>query len=224
MTTDLAAARDRHDELVRVIRDARYRYYVLSDPAMPDAEFDELYRELEAIEDAHPSLVTPDSPTQQVGAPRDTAFPPFRHPEPMLSLDNAFSREELVEWAARVRRGLAGGAEVQLGVRAQDRRHGDQPRLPGRRAGHRRDPRATARWGGRHGPGADHRRRPVPPRRSTTRRRWSRSAARCTTRWTTSRPMNAARIEAGEAAFMNPRNAASGALRQKDPRRSPSVR
>ena len=49
MTTDLAAARDRHDELVRAVQDARYRYYVLSDPAMPDSQFDELYRELEAL-------------------------------------------------------------------------------------------------------------------------------------------------------------------------------
>ena len=111
---DLATARARHDALSRVLRDARYRYYVLSDPPMTDAEFDELLRELEAIEDAHPELVTADSPTQQVGAPTDDAFPPFTHPEPMLSLDNAFSREEFTDWADRVRRGLGDDATVRF--------------------------------------------------------------------------------------------------------------
>jgi DNA ligase (NAD+) len=106
-TDDLAAARARHDELARAVRDARYRYYVLSDPPMTDAEFDERFQELLDLEAAHPSLVTPASPTQQVGAPVDAAFPPYRHPQPMLSLDNAFSREELDAWAQRVERGLA---------------------------------------------------------------------------------------------------------------------
>lgn len=218
MTTDLAAARDRHDELVRAVQDARYRYYVLSDPAMPDSQFDELYRELEALEGEHPSLVRPDSPTQQVGAPRDTAFPEFRHPEPMLSLDNAFSREDLDDWAARVRRGLAADDEVRWtcelkidgvainlvyrdGVLATGATRGDgtvgedvTPQLltidavPYRLAVE--DPPALVEVRGEvYYPLADF------------------------------DAMNAARIEAGEAAFMNPRNAASGALRQKDPRK-----
>ena len=218
MTTDLAAARDRHDELVRVIQDARYRYYVLSDPSMPDSQFDELYRELEALESAHPDLVRPDSPTQQVGAPRDTAFPEFRHPEPMLSLDNAFSREELDDWAARVRRGLEpdepsgwtcelkiDGVAINLvyrdGVLATGATRGDgtvgeevTPQLltidavPYRLAVD--DPPALVEIRGEvYYPLADF------------------------------EAMNAARIEAGEPAFMNPRNAASGALRQKDPRK-----
>ncbi len=79
MSTVPAEVRDRHDELVRTIHDARYRYYVLSDPPMPDSQFDELYRELESLEDQHPELIRPDSPTQQVGAPRDTGrVPPPR--------------------------------------------------------------------------------------------------------------------------------------------------
>jgi DNA ligase (NAD+) len=99
-------ARHRHDELSRVVRDARYRYYVLSDPPMSDAAFDAALRELEALEAEHPSLVHGGSPTQQVGAPLDTAFAPVEHLMPMLSLDNAFDRDEVESWAARVRRGL----------------------------------------------------------------------------------------------------------------------
>src|SRR5690606_37409538 len=86
----LEDARARHDELARAVRDARYRYYVLSDPPVTDAEFDALFQELLALEEPYPALVTASSPTQQVGAPVDTAFPPARHPQPMLSLDNAF--------------------------------------------------------------------------------------------------------------------------------------
>jgi DNA ligase (NAD+) len=78
--SDLQEARARHDELSRAIRTARYRYYVLSAPDMPDAAFDALVRELEAIEEVHPELRTPTSPTQQVGAPLDTAFPPVDAP------------------------------------------------------------------------------------------------------------------------------------------------
>jgi DNA ligase (NAD+) len=112
--TTFEAARARHDELVPLLRDARYRYYVLSDPPMSDAEFDALLRELETIEDAYPDLRTPDSPTAQVGAPVDTAFSEFRHLQPMLSLDNAFSREELAAWDQRVRAGLDGATPRYL--------------------------------------------------------------------------------------------------------------
>ncbi|HMJ75601.1 MAG TPA: hypothetical protein VK507_06495, partial [Iamia sp.] len=91
---DLEEARARHDDLARRVRDARYRYYVLSDLAMADADFDALLRELEAIEEEHPVLRTPGSPTQQVGAPLDDAFPPFTHLEAMQSLDNVFGRDE----------------------------------------------------------------------------------------------------------------------------------
>jgi DNA ligase (NAD+) len=92
----LTEARARHDQLTRTVRDARYRYYVLSDPTPTDAEFAAHWHGLLAIAAAHPSLVTASSPTPQVGAPVDSAFPPFRHLQPMRSLDNAFSREELV--------------------------------------------------------------------------------------------------------------------------------
>jgi len=104
-----AEARARHDDLVQTVRDARYRYYVLSQPPLSDAEFDARFHEIEAIEQRYPELVTPESPTQQVGAPLDNAFPPFEHLEAMLSLDNAFSEAEVRTWAERVRRGLPEG-------------------------------------------------------------------------------------------------------------------
>ncbi len=76
------------------IDDANYRYYVLDDPSIPDAEYDRLMRELEALEAAHPELATPDSPTQRVGAAPSSAFPAVRHEIPMLSLANAFTNPE----------------------------------------------------------------------------------------------------------------------------------
>jgi DNA ligase (NAD+) len=219
MTTDLAAARDRHDQLVRVVQDARYRYYVLSDPPMPDAEFDRLYRELEALEADHPSLVRPDSPTQQVGAPRDTAFAEFRHPEPMLSLDNAFSREDLDEWAARVRRGL-GGPDADVRWACELKIDGVAINLV-----YRDGVLATGATRGDGTVGED-----VTPQLLTVdavpyRLALDDPPTLVEVRGEVYYPladfeaMNAARIEAGEAAFMNPRNAASGALRQKDPRK-----
>src|SRR5688572_778924 len=109
----LDAARARHDEVSRIVRDARYRYFVLSDLAMPDAEFDTLLHELEAIEGEFPELQTPDSPTQQVGSPLDEAFPPFEHLEAMQSLDNVFGEDELKAWAARVQGRLPADSTVR---------------------------------------------------------------------------------------------------------------
>ncbi|HZD37337.1 MAG TPA: NAD-dependent DNA ligase LigA, partial [Actinomycetes bacterium] len=80
MAPDEAAKRV--DEIRARIRDAAYRYYVLSDPDISDAEYDELMRELEGIEAEYPDLVTPDSPTQSVGAPHAAAFAPVRHRVP----------------------------------------------------------------------------------------------------------------------------------------------
>ena len=91
----LGDARRRHDELSRIVRDARYRYYVLSEPPMPDVAFDAALRELEEIEQRYPDLVHDGSPTQQVGAPVDTAFAPVQHLIPMLSLDYAYDCEEV---------------------------------------------------------------------------------------------------------------------------------
>ncbi|MEN8821287.1 MAG: NAD-dependent DNA ligase LigA, partial [Abyssibacter sp.] len=80
-----------------------HRYYVLDEPSIPDADYDRLYRELEALEAEHPELITPDSPTQRVGAPPDQAFAPIAHRVPMLSLSNAFGEQEVLDFDRRAR-------------------------------------------------------------------------------------------------------------------------
>jgi DNA ligase (NAD+) len=96
----------RIDKLRDEIRHHNYRYYVLDSPEIPDAEYDRLLRELQALEAEHPELVTPDSPTQRVGAEPLAAFGEVRHEVPMLSLGNALDAEELSEFDRRVRERL----------------------------------------------------------------------------------------------------------------------
>lgn len=103
---DLSAVSKRIERLRETIRHHDYRYYVLSQPEISDVEYDVLLRELTALETRHPSLVTPDSPTQRVGGTPDEAFRSVRHAIPMLSLDNAFSEDELIAWHQRVMKGL----------------------------------------------------------------------------------------------------------------------
>ncbi|MGH3319020.1 MAG: NAD-dependent DNA ligase LigA [Streptosporangiaceae bacterium] len=99
-----ADVRKRHGELCQEIDDHNYRYHVLDAPIVSDAEYDALMRELQEIEETYPQLRTPDSPTQRVGAPISTLFTPVDHLERLLSLDNAFSDEELAAWVTRVER------------------------------------------------------------------------------------------------------------------------
>jgi DNA ligase (NAD+) len=103
---DRAAAKLRVEELRSEIEHHRYRYHVLDDPEVADAEYDDLMRELRALEDRFPELQTPDSPSQTVGGAPAALFAPVEHRAPMLSLDNAFTFEELDAWAARVERGV----------------------------------------------------------------------------------------------------------------------
>jgi DNA ligase (NAD+) len=98
---------ERIEELRRQIRYHEERYYVLNDPEIADAEFDALMQELERLEMEHPDLVTTDSPTRRVGGRIATGFESAEHAQPMLSLDNAYSEEELRAFDERVRRGLA---------------------------------------------------------------------------------------------------------------------
>src|ERR687892_1233692 len=105
---------ERIDELRRLIRLHEERYYVLNDPEIADAEFDALMRELEQLEAENPDLAADDSPTRRVGGRVAAGFATVEHAEPMLSLDNAYSEEELRAFDERVRRGLntSGGAPV----------------------------------------------------------------------------------------------------------------
>jgi DNA ligase (NAD+) len=98
------AARERHAELCQEIDEHNYRYHVLDSPVVSDAEYDKLMVELRGLEDRYPSLRTPNSPTQKIGAKISTDFTPVAHLERLQSLDNAFTGEELSAWAARVAR------------------------------------------------------------------------------------------------------------------------
>lgn len=208
-------SRDRHDELSRILRDARYRYDVLSDPPMSDADYDALFEELVALEHQHPELRSPTSPTQMVGSDPQSAFASIAHQQPMLSLDNAFDRADLDAWYGRVVRGLDGAkpaltAELKIDGVAINLvyRHGVL---------------AVGATRGNGTVGEDVTQQvlaidAVPYRLDT-----ADPPALIEVRGEVYYPlaafeqMNAHRIEQGEAAFMNPRNAASGALRQKDP-------
>lgn len=97
---------ERIDELRRLIRHHEERYYVLNDPEIADAEFDALMRELERLEGENPDLASDDSPTRRVGGRAAAGFATVEHAEPMLSLDNAYSEDELRAFDDRVRRGL----------------------------------------------------------------------------------------------------------------------
>src|SRR5918992_1946671 len=101
-----AEAKRRVEELRDLINFHDYRYYVLDEPEVSDAEYDELMRELRALEEEFPEFITPDSPTQRVGGQPSELFAPARHRARMLSLDNAFSWEELNAWGKRVERSL----------------------------------------------------------------------------------------------------------------------
>ncbi len=90
-----------------------YRYYVLDDPEISDAEYDRLFRELEALEAQHPELITPDSPTQRVGAKPAESFETYRHTLPMLSLDNALNEEEFLAFDERTKRALGTTAVLE---------------------------------------------------------------------------------------------------------------
>ena len=136
-------AREEHQRLVEEIEDARWRYFVLDDPTLDDADYDKRMRRLQVLEEEFPELQTPDSPTQKVGGTVSTEFTAVAHLQRMESLDNAFSYDELESWHARLARD--GVSDAGPAVRAQGRRAGDQPALRGRPAG----------------PGADPRRRPT---------------------------------------------------------------
>lgn len=93
-----------------------HRYYVMDDPEIADAEYDRLFRELQKLEEQHPDLASPDSPTQRVGAPPVNEFEAVTHAVPMLSLDNAFGDEEVREFDARVKRALGTTEEIEYTV------------------------------------------------------------------------------------------------------------
>ena len=207
--------RRRVDALRVEIEQHRYRYYVLSDPQVTDAEFDALIRELAELERQHPELDRPDSPTHMVGAPVNPAFGAVAHRQRMLSLDNAFAAEELRAWADRVARGLDGATPRFACELKVDGVAISLTYVEGRLD------QAVTRGDGRVGENVTANVRTiakVPPHLEL-----ADPPALIEVRGEVYYPvvefqaMNAAREEAGLARFANPRNAASGALRQKDP-------
>lgn len=193
-----------------------YRYYVLDAPTISDAEFDALFRELEALESAHPELATPDSPTQRVGAPPQTAFGSVTHRVPMLSLNNAFDDADVVAFDRRIREALGAGSvaydcepkfdglAVSLvyedGVLVQGATRGDGTTGEDVTANLRTVRSIPLRL-----------RTGAPPRRLEVRGEVLMLRADF-------ERLNARQRSRGEKEFVNPRNAAAGSLRQLDPR------
>jgi DNA ligase (NAD+) len=104
--------RSRIAELTAALNEHNHRYYVLNAPTISDYEFDQLLKELEALEQAHPELADPNSPTKRVGGDITEKFEKVKHKYPMLSLSNTYNREEIIEWESRVHKGLGAGADL----------------------------------------------------------------------------------------------------------------
>jgi DNA ligase (NAD+) len=102
----------RADELRRQLAALNYRYYVLDDPEVPDAEYDRLLEELRELEAAHPEIITPDSPTQRVSGTAAAQFGAVHHRVPMLSLGNAFTDEQVGDFDRRVRERLGASEDI----------------------------------------------------------------------------------------------------------------
>ena len=211
-----AEARHRHAALVEKIESARFDYFVRDSPTIADAEYDIAMRELQALEEQRPDLRTPDSPTQTVGGTFSTEFTAVDHLERMLSLDNAFSREELDAWGERVAR-EAGGADYDF--LCELKVDGLAINLLYERG---RLVRALTRGNGVTGEDVTLNVRTVQgvPHELTGADVPEVLEVRGEVFFPVGgfTDLNASLVEAGRAPFANPRNAAAGSLRQKDPR------
>ena len=208
-------ARSEHARIAQEIDDAAYRYYVLDDPTLSDADYDRRMRRLSELEDQFPDLRTPSSPTQRVGGTYSTLFTAVDHLEPMLSLDNAFSGEEVAAWAARAERdaGSLPGylCELKVDGLAINLLYRDGRLVRGATRGDGRtgedvtpNVRTLENVPDRLG-GAGY------PQLLEVRGEVYFPVARFA-------ELNASLVEAGKPPFANPRNTAAGSLRQKDPR------
>ena len=218
MADATSADRARWKELAELITDHRYRYYVLDAPIVSDGEYDELERELIALETRFPELRTPDSPTQHVGGEITNLFEPVEHLERMMSLDNVFSIEELEAWAARVERDAGVPVEwlceLKIDGLAVNLLYEDGVLV-----------RAATRGDGRTGEDVTVNVKTIKniPHRLTTSSTHP-VPTRVEVRGEVFFPvagfeaLNAELVAAGKPPFANPRNTAAGSLRQKDPR------
>ncbi|MFD6891703.1 NAD-dependent DNA ligase LigA [Streptomyces sp. NPDC059957] len=211
-----AELREQHALIAEQVEEHRFRYYVNDQPVVSDAEFDQLLRSLEALEEQYPELRTPDSPTQKVAGAYETDFASVEHRERMLSLDNAFDDEELAAWAERVARDAGTSdyhylCELKVDGLAVNLTY-ENGRLT----------RGATRGDGRTG-------EDITPNVRTIadipdRLKGDRIPALVEIRGEVYFPMekfeelNARLVEAEGKPFANPRNAAAGSLRQKDPK------
>ncbi|MEY2672653.1 MAG: hypothetical protein RLZZ508_530 [Actinomycetota bacterium] len=210
-------ARLRHKELCDLIEEYRYSYYVLDSPVVSDGEYDEFERELVKIENDFPELRTPDSPTQKVGGEYTTDFAPIQHRSRMMSLDNVFSDEEFADWVARVEKNVGDSeflCELKIDGLAINLTYENGKLVS-----------AATRGDGTTGEDVTANVRSI-----------SGVPDRLEAKGKTAVPeivevrgeiyfpnaefekLNASLVESGKAPFANPRNAAAGSLRQKDPR------
>ncbi|MDX3340898.1 NAD-dependent DNA ligase LigA [Streptomyces fimicarius] len=211
-----AGVRETHALLAEQIEEHRFRYYVKDQPVVSDAEFDRLMRSLEALEEEYPQLRTPDSPTQKVAGPYVTEFTSVEHRERMLSLDNAFDADELAAWAERVAKDVG----------TPDHHFLCELKIDGLAVNltyeHGRLTRAATRGDGRTG-------EDITPNVRTIaeiphRLKGEDIPALVEIRGEVFFPMedfeelNARLVAADDKPFANPRNAAAGSLRQKDPK------
>jgi len=210
-----ASQEKRVAELREKIEKANYEYHVLDQPTIADEAYDALMRELQSLEAAHPELVTPESPTQRVGAPASTRFAPVQHAAPMLSLSNAFNEEELRAFDQRVRKLLGRDevgyvCELKIDGLAINLTYQDGKFVQG-----------ATRGDGLVGEDVTGNLRTIRSIPLTLRERVK---GRIDVRGEVYLPTasfeatNKERIERGEPAFANPRNAAAGAVRQLDPK------
>ncbi|MFI8074738.1 NAD-dependent DNA ligase LigA [Streptomyces sp. NPDC086033] len=215
-TTVPAEAREKHAQLAEQIEEHRFRYYVNDAPVISDADFDKLLRSLESLEEEHPELRTPDSPTQKVAGAYETDFTSVQHRSRMLSLDNAFSDEELAAWAERVAKDV-GTTDYHL--LCELKVDGLAVNLTYE---HGRLTRAATRGDGRTGEDITPNVRTIAeiPDRLTGDKVPDLVEIRGEVYFPMEKfeELNARLVEAGDKPFANPRNAAAGSLRQKDPR------
>jgi DNA ligase (NAD+) len=212
VTADPAA---RAAELRAALRQHDYRYYVLDEPSVPDAEYDRLMQELRALEGAHPALITPDSPTQRVAGVPSSAFGEIIHQLPMLSLDNAFADDDVRAFDRRIHERLERHGELDYVA---------EPKLDGLaitviyRQGQLAQ--AATRGDGVRGEDVTVNVRTI---RTVPQRLRGHAPPLIEVRGEVFMPlkgferMNARARERGEKVFVNPRNAAAGSLRQLDP-------
>ena len=190
-----------------------YRYHVLDDPEVADAEYDALVGELMTIEEKYPDLVTPDSPTQRVGAPPSDQFAPSPHRAPMMSLDNCFSLEELLAWGKRVER-LIGTPDAYVVELKMD---GVAVNLTYEEGSFARGATRGDGYVGEDITGNLKTIRAVPLRLREDPPKVVEVRGEVYMRTDDFEKLNERLGEAGVRTFANPRNAAAGSLRQKDP-------